>query len=272
MLWAARIGYGLVCTFPCTIRSHLSYPNSALLLWKNTKMKIGILGAMDEEVSLLKASLKDVTVSEYAHLQFYAGNLHGIEVVVVKCGIGKVAASVATTLLIEKFAPDFVVNTGSAGGFDTSLKIGDLVIGTAVQHHDVDLTHFGYAPGQMSGMPETFSCDKRLILAAENAAEDVLHVKTKRGLICTGDQFIGSDEAADKLRTQFPAMAASEMEGAAIGQTCFMLDTPFLVIRSLSDIAGVTSTVSFQSYLETAAKHSAELVMGMVKNLSQKDL
>ncbi|RPJ67871.1 5'-methylthioadenosine/adenosylhomocysteine nucleosidase [Alteromonas sediminis] len=235
-------------------------------------MKIGILGAMDQEVSLLKQSLENVTVSEYAHLAFYAGTLHGVEVVVVKCGIGKVAASVATTVLIDRFAPDFVVNTGSAGGFDTSLQIGDLVIGSGVQHHDVDVTHFGYALGQVYGMPDIYPCDERLIIAAEEAAEDVLHVTSKRGLICTGDQFIGCDEAAERLRNLIPAMAAVEMEGAAIGQTCFMLDTPFLVIRSLSDIAGVTSTVSFKSYLETAAKHSAELVMGMVKSLSEKDL
>jgi len=106
-------------------------------------MKIAILGAMDQEVALLKASLENVTVSEYAHLNFYSGQMHGVDVVVVKCGIGKVASSVATTVLIDMFAPDFVVNTGSAGGFDSDLSIGDLVIGTSVQHHDVDVTHFG---------------------------------------------------------------------------------------------------------------------------------
>lgn len=223
---------------------------------------------MDQEVTLLKQSLTDVKVSEYAHLAFYSGTLHGVEVVVVKCGIGKVAASVATTVMIDRFAPDYVVNTGSAGGFDTSLSIGDLVIGSGVQHHDVDVTHFGYALGQVYGMPDIYPCEERLIRAAESAAEEVLHVKSKRGLICTGDQFIGCDEAASRLRDLIPAMAAVEMEGAAIGQTCFMLNTPFLVIRSLSDIAGVTSTVSFKSYLDTAGKNSAELVMGMIQHLA----
>lgn len=233
-------------------------------------MKIAILGAMDQEVALLKASLENVVVSEYAHLNFYAGTLHDVDVVVVKCGIGKVAASVATTVLIDRFAPDFVVNTGSAGGFDTDLSIGDLVIGTSVQHHDVDVTHFGYERGQVYGMPAIFPCDERLIVAAEHAAKDVVHVKSKRGLICTGDSFIGCEDAAGRLRSLFPDMRAVEMEGAAIGQTCYMLDTPFVVIRSLSDIAGQTSSVSFKEYIDTAAKHSAELVMGMIAELAQQ--
>jgi adenosylhomocysteine nucleosidase len=234
-------------------------------------MKIGILGAMDQEVALLQASLDNPEVVEWKHLTFYTGSLHGVEVVVVKCGIGKVAAAVATTALVDRFAPDYVVNTGSAGGFDTDLNIGDLVIATSVLHHDIDITHFGYALGQAAGMPATYESDETLILAAEQAAEQSLDVTTKRGLICTGDSFIGSDEAAARLREAFPTMAAVEMEGAAIAQTCFMLSTPFLVIRSLSDIAGKTSTVSFQSYLEKAAKHSAELVMQMIAVLAKQD-
>ena len=234
-------------------------------------MKIGILGAMDQEVALLQASLNNPEVVEWKHLTFYTGSLHGVEVVVVKCGIGKVAAAVATTALVDRFAPDYVVNTGSAGGFDTDLNIGDLVIATSVLHHDIDITHFGYTLGQAAGMPATYESDETMILAAEHAAEQSLDVTTKRGLICTGDSFIGSDEAAARLREAFPTMAAVEMEGAAIAQTCFMLSTPFLVIRSLSDIAGKTSTVSFQSYLEKAAKHSAELVMQMIAVLAKQD-
>lgn len=235
-------------------------------------MKIGILGAMDQEVALLQASLSDVKKSTWAHLNFYHGLLHGVEVIVVKCGIGKVAAAVATTVMIDRYAPDFVVNTGSAGGFDQQLSIGDLVIASGVQHHDVDLTHFGYARGQSYGMPDIYPCDDRLITAAEAAAKSVLHVTSKRGLICTGDSFIGCDEAADRLRQLYPYMSAVEMEGAAIGQTCFMLDTPFLVIRSLSDIAGKTSHLSFTEYLEIAAQNSAELVMEMIQTLAKRPL
>ena len=192
-----------------------------------------------------------------------------MEVVLVKCGIGKVAAAIATTVLIEQFAPDAVVNTGSAGGFDKNLNIGDLVIASHVIHHDADLTHFGYKLGQCAGMPEDFRCDTHLMETARTAAASIVSLQSTTGLICTGDAFIGSDEAVAELRENFPDMKAVEMEGAAIGQTCHMLDTPFLVIRSLSDIAGKTSSVSFKEYLETAAKHSAQLVMAMIKALAK---
>jgi len=230
--------------------------------------KIGILGAMDEEVALLKASLGNMQETTWKHLTFYQGTINDIDVVLVKCGIGKVAAALATTVLIEKYAPTAVVNTGSAGGFDKALNIGDLVIASHVIHHDVDLTHFGYTLGQCAGMPEAYVCNEALINAATQAASELANVQTTSGLICTGDAFIGSDDAVEALRIKFPEMKAVEMEGAAIGQTCHMLDVPFLVIRSLSDIAGKTSSVSFKEYLDTAAKHSAQLVMAMIKALA----
>lgn len=224
---------------------------------------------MDQEVALLKESLSDLTSRQWHHLTFYEGQLHGQSIVLVKCGIGKVAATVATTALIQLYQPDYVVNTGSAGGFDQALDIGDVVIGSALLHHDVDLTFFGYAPGQCAGdMPATYPCDARLMDAASTATAQLGDVKYTTGLICTGDAFIGSDEAAEKIRQTFADMKACEMEGAAIAQTCYMLSTPFVVIRSLSDIAGKTSTVSFAEYLDTAARHSAQLVMGMVAELA----
>lgn len=227
--------------------------------------KIGILGAMDQEVALLQASLSDVTTTQWHHLTFVEGTLHQHQVVLVRCGIGKVAATLATTALIQQFSPDYVVNTGSAGGFDSTLNIGDIVIGSALKHHDVDLTHFGYAPGQCAGdMPEAYHSDTTLMSAAQQATDAIEGITHATGLICTGDAFIGSDEVAQRIQSTFSDMKACEMEGAAIAQTCYMLNTPFLVIRSLSDIAGKTSSVSFQEYLEQAAKNSAQLVMGMI--------
>ena len=117
-------------------------------------------------------------------------------------------------------------------------------------------------------MPAHYDCDQTLMEAATAAAQALTHVQHTTGMICTGDSFVGSDEAAQAIKETYPSMKAVEMEGAAIGQTCFMLDTPFLVIRSLSDIAGKTSSISFQEYLVTAAKHSAQLVMGMIARLA----
>jgi adenosylhomocysteine nucleosidase len=231
-------------------------------------MKIGILGAMDEEIALLKNSLENMRESQWRHLTFYEGKLHGTDVVLAKCGIGKVASAVAATAIINLYQPDYVVNTGSAGGFDVSLDIGDVVIATEVLHHDVNVTHFGYMLGQMAGMPETFSSHSLLVQAATQAAANINDIKCICGLVCTGDTFIGTDEAAEQVRSLFPNIAAAEMEGAAIGQACYMLNTPFVIIRSLSDIAGKTSTVSFNKYIETASENSTQLVIGMLENLS----
>lgn len=228
---------------------------------------VGILGAMDQEVALLKSSLSELEEITWRHLTFFKGQLHGHTVILVKCGIGKVAAAVATTALIDHFSPDCVINTGSAGGFDTQLEIGDVVIGTQVVHHDANLTHFGYKLGQMAGMPEHYESAQNLVEAAQAAADDTLSVTHTQGLICTGDAFIGSDEAAQTLREQFPEIAAAEMEASAIAQTAYMLSVPCLIIRSLSDIAGKESSMSFEQYLEVAAKNSAELVMATIGKL-----
>ena len=231
-------------------------------------MKIAILGAMDEEITLIRASLDNCQEHMFNHLTVYIGKLGQVDVALVKCGIGKVAASISTSVVIHHFAPDFVINTGSAGGFSSHLNIGDIVIGTELRHHDADLTHFGYELGQTAGMPAYFESDKRLLELASKAATTLQNVQVQRGLICTGDSFIGSDEAATVIRQNFPAVCAVEMEGVAIAQSCYLLGTPFLVIRSLSDIAGKTSTVSFETYLDQAAKNSATVVMQTIAKLA----
>lgn len=232
-------------------------------------MKVAILGAMDEEITLIRNSLQNCQEQQYNHLTAHVGNLGDIEVCLVKCGIGKVAAAVSTVSVINHFKPDYVINTGSAGGFSSHLNIGDIVIGTALRHHDADLTHFGYELGQNAGMPAEFCSNEKLINHATQAIGQLDNVQVEKGLICTGDSFVGSDEAASIIRKNFPTACAVEMEGVAIAQTCHLLSTPFLVIRSLSDIAGKTSTVSFQAYLEQAAKNSAQLVMQTISELAK---
>jgi adenosylhomocysteine nucleosidase len=235
---------------------------------KKDDMKIAILGAMDEEISLIRASLENCQEQHFNHLTVYIGKLGEVEVALVKCGIGKVAAAVSSSVVIHHFAPDFVINTGSAGGFSSHLNIGDIVIATELRHHDADLTHFGYEFGQTAAMPAYFESDKNLLEHASQAAAKLHHVQVEQGLICTGDSFIGSDEAAAVIKQHFPSVCAVEMEGVAIAQSCYLLGVPFLVIRSLSDIAGKTSTVSFETYLEQAAKNSATLVMQTIARLA----
>ncbi|MGQ8365292.1 5'-methylthioadenosine/adenosylhomocysteine nucleosidase [Glaciecola sp. 1036] len=230
-------------------------------------MKIAIIGAMQEEVALLKSQLANPQPQDLFDFDLVSGDYGKHQVLLIQSGIGKVASSVACALIIQKFAPDLVINTGSAGGFDPDLNVGDVVIADALVHHDVDVTHFGYALGQVPSMPAQYVTQAEISQLAFNAANDLPDIKVKTGLICSGDSFIGSDEQALLIKEKFPAMKAVEMEGAAIAQCCHMLNTPIVVIRSLSDIAGKTSTVSFEQYLEKAAKNSATLVMKMLEKI-----
>ena len=186
----------------------------------------------------------------------------------MQSGIGKVASTIATTLLIDNFKPDCVINTGSAGGFDPSLNVGDMVISSEVRHHDVDVTAFGYEIGQVPQMPAGFAAHPKLVEAAEQTIAQISEVKTLVGLICTGDSFMCDPVRIEKARNDFPTMLAVEMEGASIAQTCFALNTPFVVIRSMSDIAGKESPQSFEEYLETASINSSKMVVALLEKLT----
>lgn len=230
-------------------------------------MKIGIIGAMEPEVAILKESIANKAETTKGGFTFYTGELAGHTVTLVQSGIGKVAATVATTLLIDNFNPDCVINTGSAGGFEPSLNVGDVVISNEVRHHDVDVTAFGYEIGQVPQMPAGFSAHPTLITAAQKSVSVLANTQTMIGLICTGDSFMCDPVRIEKTRQDFPNMLAVEMEGAAIAQACHVLDTPFVVIRSLSDIAGKESPQSFEEYLEVASVNSSKLVNELLTQL-----
>ncbi|KGJ96650.1 5'-methylthioadenosine/S-adenosylhomocysteine nucleosidase [Colwellia psychrerythraea] len=240
-------------------------------------MKAGIIGAMEPEVAILKAKLTEATTTEHAGYVFHQGQLDGSDVVIVQSGIGKVAAALATAILIDRFHVDYVVNTGSAGGFDPSLKVGDIVVSLEVRYHDVDLTAFGYEIGQLPANPAAFNPHEELVAAAKKGIEKLSesneeNIQAITGLITTGDTFMTKEEDVAKARANFPTMAAVEMEGAAVAQACLQLKTPFVIIRSLSDIAGKESPHTFEEYLETAAVNSSQLVVNMLAQLQGKTL
>ena len=235
-------------------------------------MKAGIIGAMEPEVAILKAKLNNCETSTYAGYTFYQGQLDDNDVVIVQSGIGKVAAALATAILIDKFQPDYIVNTGSAGGFEPSLKVGDIVVSSEVRYHDVDLTVFGYEIGQLPANPAAYIPHKTLVSAAQVGINDLQNIQTMMGLITTGDTFMTKEDDIAKARANFPTMAAVEMEGAAIAHTCHQFNVPFVIIRSLSDIAGKESATSFDEYLETASINSSQLVINMLNALKDKTL
>lgn len=235
-------------------------------------MKAGIIGAMEPEVAILKGKLQNCETTTHAGYTFYQGQLNGNDVVIVQSGIGKVPAALATAILIDKFQPDYVVNTGSAGGFEQSLKVGDIVISSEVRYHDVDVTAFGYEIGQLPANPAAYIPHPELVAAAKVGINSLENIQTLVGLITTGDTFMTKDDDIAKARANFPRMAAVEMEGAAIANTCHQFNTPFVVIRSMSDIAGKESPSSFEAYLETASVNSSQLVINMIDALKGKSL
>lgn len=232
-------------------------------------MKVAIIGAMEEEVAILREKIDSREDTVVANCEFYTGMLNGVDVILLKSGIGKVNAAMSTTILLERFQPDVVINTGSAGGFLSSLNVGDIVISTEVVHHDVDVTAFGYAYGQVPGMPARYTADTKLIEAAEKSAAHIRDIQVVKGLIATGDSFMNDPARVEFVRTQFSNLYAVEMEAAAIAQVCFQFGVPFVVIRALSDIAGKESNVSFEQFLHKAALHSSELVQAMLDELKR---
>ena len=234
-------------------------------------MKIGIIGAMEIEVVRLRTLLSDKNEQKKGGFIFYTGKLNGNDIVLLQSGIGKVNAAIGAAIMIDNYSPDFVINTGAAGGFPGDLNVGDIVISKELIHHDMDCTVFGYKTGQVPGMPASFVADEKLIDLADKCIHKLIEVKTKKATILTGDQFMNNAKATRRIKDAFPSAEAVEMEGAAIAQTCFQFKVPFVVIRSISDIAGQENAVEYEEFVETAAVNSANMVVEMTKELANQN-
>ncbi|WP_448979094.1 5'-methylthioadenosine/adenosylhomocysteine nucleosidase [Neisseria sp.] len=228
---------------------------------------IAVVGAMEQEIELLRESMANVKHVSFGKFSAYEGELAGKRTVLVLSGIGKVNAAVSTSWVIHQFAPDCVINTGSAGGLGKGLKVGDVVIGETVAHHDVDVTAFGYVWGQVPQLPAVFESDSNLIRQAEKAAQVFDGAAVTQGLIVSGDRFVHSSEGVAEIRSHFPEVKAVEMEAAAIAQTSHQLEVPFVIIRAVSDSADEKADISFEEFLKTAAVSSAKMVTEIVKSL-----
>ena len=219
-------------------------------------MKIGIIGAMDIEIQLLKEHLINIKETKISNFSFYEGKIQNHEVIVLLSGIGKVSASVGTALLINTFSPDLVINTGTAGGLRTS-SVYDLILATEVSYYDVDVTAFGYQLGQQAQMPPVFLPDQKwLEIARQNC------IKFTKQL-----SFISNPEKKHWIEEKFPNALAVEMEAAAIAQTCYLMNTPFLVLRAISDSAGEGNTISYEAFVEQAGSLSAKMNINLIESL-----
>ena len=226
-------------------------------------MTIAIIGAMEEEVALLRDAMEVEEVRTIAHVEFTKGKLNHREVVLLKSGIGKVNVSIATTLLFEHYNIDYVINTGSAGGLHEEANIGDVVISTGTLYHDVDVTGFNYAYGQVPGMPAIYESNVSLVKKVESIL-DKIGKNYWLGTIGTGDSFINRLDQMELIKKNCPSVIAIEMEAAAVAQVCHHYEKPFIIVRALSDIAGKESHISFNEFLTVAAKESSEMVSELV--------
>lgn len=232
--------------------------------------KIGIICAMQEEIKELLAAMSEDEVHHLSGKDYHTGVLEGQPVVIVESGIGKVEAGITTEHLISEFGAKVVINSGSAGGIGDGLHVGDVVISTATAYHDVDARAFDYVYGQLPQQPATFPADTQWVNRLANAAEQT-GLKTVRGLIVTGDQFVSSREAIAKIKHFFPQALAAEMEGAAVGQVANDHHVPYVVLRAMSDTGDEEAGVSFDKFILDAGKRSATMLMIMLKNLAKEE-
>lgn len=227
---------------------------------------IGIIGAMDEEVAMLKEKLTEVQVETKAAMDFYKGKLEGKDVVVVRSGIGKVNAAMCAQILADIYHADHVINTGIAGSLKAEINIGDIVLSTDALQHDMDAQAFGYEPGQIPRVDTlSFKADENMISLAKECCKKVnLEIGVFTGRVVSGDQFI-SDKEKKKWLTDTFAGYCTEMEGAAIAQVCYFNHIPFLIVRSISDKADDSASMDYPTFEAQAIRHSVNLMTEMIR-------
>lgn len=230
--------------------------------------KIGIIGAMEMEVETLKAQMEVSSTTVKANMTFVEGKLGAADVVVVQCGIGKINAAVCVQILVDVFAVTHVINTGIAGSLNAKLDIGDILISRDVIHHDVDVTIFGYALGEVPQLgTREFVADEQMVALAKATCEEVnpdLHAIV--GRVVSGDQFISSKEVKERLIANFQGDCA-EMEGASIAHACFLNKVPFVIIRAISDKADDSADMDYPTFERKAAHDCAKLTKEFVQKL-----
>lgn len=230
--------------------------------------KIGIIGAMELEVNTLKAQMRVEDRTIRAGMEFFEGTLGQAQVVIVRCGIGKVNAAMCVQILIDLYQVTHVINTGVGGSLNAALDIGDIVISRDVIHHDMDVRALGYAPGQVPQLDTlAFPGNEELIRLALSSCEEAnpgLH--TTVGRIVSGDQFISDREIKNRLIAEFHA-DCTEMEGAAIAHAAYLNGIPFVVIRAISDKADDSAEMDYPTFERQAAEHCARLVEILVKKI-----
>lgn len=241
-------------------------------------MKIGVISAMTKEHEQLTDLLTDAHKEHEGTFYFTIGNVGANTLILMECGIGKVNAAVGATMLIRRYAPDCVISTGCAGGIDESLNVMDVVVSTQTTYHDVVIP--GSEHGQVQGLPSRFRAEEQLVETAmslnhlptnEQAEMSQLRSTIRSGLICSGDQFISDQAELARIKQLFPEALAVDMESAAIAQTCFLLQTPFVSFRILSDTPGADNHLEqYFNFWDEMASRSFEVTRRFLTALPEQ--
>ena len=230
--------------------------------------KLGIIGAMDIEVAILKSKLENANVTKVGPMEFFEGTLAGCEVVIVQCGVGKVHAAMCTQVLCSNFGVTHIVNTGVAGSLDPELDICDVLVSTDAIQHDMDVHHLGYDVGRVPGLDTTaFAADAMLRDLAYEVSEAIRPGHTRLGRVATGDQFVCSEEQKAKIIADTNA-CCTEMEGGSIAQTAYVNRVPFVILRAISDKADGSAELDYPTFEKLAATNCAAVTEALAKRLA----
>ena len=227
--------------------------------------KIGIIGAMEEEVNSLKEALTESEITVIASMAFCEGKLDGVDAAVVKCSVGKANAAACAQILVSVFKVDRIINTGVAGSLDADIDIGDIVVSTDAVQHDMDATALGFARGEIPYSEiSVFPADEEMRKSAVQAVQAVApEIHVFEGRVCSGDQFIASHAQKDAILSAFGGLCC-EMEGAAIAHVCCLNGTPYVIIRAISDKADDSEEVSYIEFERAAAERCAAITRYMI--------
>ena len=233
---------------------------------------IGIICAMQIEADGIIALCENVKTRTHAKMKFTLGTLHGKDVCIVVCGVGKVNAAMCALMLIEKYKPDIVLNSGVGGSLSPIVGIGDIVVATKSVEHDMNGTALGDKQGEITfpdGNMMFFECDKQASTLLAAICKEIPDTKVAQGIIASGDIFVSDRKQRFKINDRFGALAC-EMEGAAIGHVCVRCEVPYGIIRAISDDLDENKGMDFVKFCELASKKTVAAVSGFVKAYSDK--
>lgn len=229
-------------------------------------LRIGVIGAMHLECQFFREQLLAPLHTRYLDIKVTHGSWSGHEICLLESGIGKVNATLAAEWLARDFKPDLIINTGSAGGIKKGALVGDFVFANQVCHHDVDVSPIGFEYGELPRLPVYYKIKDQWLELLDSVANQ-LNDKHHVGTIATGESFIYHDHQVSMIQQRFENVIACEMEAAAVAQVCYLHSIDFLILRSLSDVAGKEAQTSFNQYIDQAGRKSTELVLGLISQL-----